>query len=93
MGAMHRRTPLGRRVVGAVTTAAAALGMVLALIGIAIAAIVGDAPSGETSALIVVLSAAGLALLARFVASRLTAVGMAAFLARRLARRRGVRIR
>ena len=88
MGAMHRRTPLGRRLLSIATTAAALLGVVLALVGLGIAALVGDAPPGETSALIVVLSAAVLALLARLALSRLTAIGVATFLARRLAGRR-----
>lgn len=74
--------------------AAALLGAILALIGCAIAALVGSAPSPGQLAAIVAGAAVGFALLARVLIARIPWVALAAYVTRRVvARRQGRRNR
>jgi hypothetical protein len=73
--------------------AAALLGAILALVGCAIATLAGSAPSPGQLAAIVIGVAVGSALLARVLIARIPWLGLATYVAGRLARRsrRGTR--
>lgn len=68
--------------------AAAVTGAILALIGCAVAALVGSAPSPAQLAGIVIGAAVAFALASRFLIARIPWLGLAAYVARRVVLRR-----
>lgn len=80
-----------RRLVLYAALAAGLFGAILALIGCAVAAIAGSAPSPGVLAAIVVGVGLAFALLARFLIRRIPWFGVALFVARRAASRSGRR--
>jgi membrane-bound ClpP family serine protease len=82
---------LPRRLVLYAALAAGLFGAILALIGCAVAAVAGSAPSPGVLAAIVVGVGLAFALLARFLIRRIPWFGVALFVARRAASRSGRR--
>ncbi len=77
-----------RRLVTYAALAAGLFGAILALIGCAVAAVAGSAPSPGLLAAIVVGTGLAFALLARFLIRRIPWFGVALFVARRVPARR-----
>jgi hypothetical protein len=77
-----------RRLTTYATLAAGLFGAILALVGCAIAAVAGSAPSPEALAAIVIGVALATALLARILIRRIPWFGIAAYAARRVSARR-----
>jgi hypothetical protein len=77
-----------RRLVTYAALAAALFGAILALVGCAIAAVVGSAPSPGALAAIVVATGLAFALLGRFLIRRIPWFGVALFVARRASARK-----
>jgi hypothetical protein len=80
-----------RRLTTYAAWAAFLLGAILALVGCAIAALAGSAPSPGQLAAIVIGVALAFALLARFLIARIPWLGLAAYAASRIAGRRAER--